>query len=86
MCRNGRTDLVQVVLLAASSNVILGSRHDDVWVFGFCLWCGEVCCLVEKQLASSFLFIRGVLRSETCSSPADVTYLGFETRCDLDDA
>ena len=49
------------------------------------MWFGEVCCVVKKQLASSPLFIKGVARSETCSSPADVTYLGFETR-DLDDA
>lgn len=35
------TDLVQVVLLAASSNVILGSRHDDFKFFE-----GDICDVV----------------------------------------
>ena len=56
-------------------------------MFGFLgVVCGVVSWLVKRQLACSSLFIKDASWSETCSSPADVTYLGFETRCDLDDA
>jgi hypothetical protein len=50
-----RTNLVEVVLLAASSNVSLGCRHDDVW-FECWLFCG-LGVLFSKEAAHVMLSV-----------------------------